>query len=320
MTRSASQNSPAAPITAPATAPITASATRPDIITPDMITPDMITPDMITSGPDGITIWQNHAPLAYDAAIATMESHIAAMQAGTAPEVLWFLEHHPVYTGGSSAKDSELLLPHPDQPDTDQPDQPDQDQSLQDQRFQDQSQPIIRATGRGGQWTYHAPGQRIVYIMLDLNRRGRDIRAFVRGIEAWGMAALAQCGITGTRRNGAPGIWVDTPHHTATPSQPSQPTQPPQPNDKIAAIGVRLSRWISWHGIAINVNAAMLDGFRHIIPCGISDAGVTACDQIINKPADIIMRELDQALIHQFSNTLGRYTDADISNINISQS
>ena len=290
MTRSASQNSPVAPAASTA-----APATRPDIITPDMI----------TSGPDGITIWQNHAPLTYDAAIATMESHIAAMQAGTAPEVLWFLEHHPVYTGGSSAKDSELLLPHPDQPDTDQPDQPDQDQSLQDQ-----SQPIIRATGRGGQWTYHAPGQRIVYIMLDLNRRGRDIRAFVRGIEAWGMAALAQCGITGTRRNGAPGIWVNTPHHTASPSQP---------NDKIAAIGVRLSRWISWHGIAINVNAAMLDGFRHIIPCGISDAGVTACDQIINQPADIIMRELDQALIHQFSNTLGRYTDADISNINISQ-
>lgn len=257
---------------------------------------------MITSEPDGITIWQNHAPLAYDAAIATMESHIAAMQAGNAPEVLWFLEHQPVYTGGSSAKDNELLLPHPDQPD--------QDQNLQDQNLQDQSQPIIRATGRGGQWTYHAPGQRIVYIMLDLNRRGRDIRAFVRGIEAWGMAALAQCGITGTRRNGAPGIWVDTPHHTASPSQP---------NDKITAIGVRLSRWISWHGIAINVNAAMLDGFRHIIPCGISDAGVTACDQIINQPADIIMRELDQALIHQFSNTLGRYTDADISNINISQ-
>ena len=297
MTRSASQNSPVAPA-----ASTTAPATRPDIITPDMI----------TSGPDGITIWQNHAPLAYDAAIATMESHIAAMQAGNAPEVLWFLEHQPVYTGGSSAKDNELLLTHPDQPD--------QDQNLQDQSPLDQGQPIIRATGRGGQWTYHAPGQRIVYIMLDLNRRGRDIRAFVRGIEAWGLAALAQCGITGTRRNGAPGIWVDTPHHTATPSQPSQPTQPPQPNDKIAAIGVRLSRWISWHGIAINVNAAMLDGFRHIIPCGISDAGVTACDQIINKPADIIMRELDQALIHQFSNTLGHYTDADISNINISQS
>jgi lipoyl(octanoyl) transferase len=300
MTRSASQNSPVAPA-----ASTTAPATRPDIITPDMI----------TSGPDGTTIWQNHAPLAYDAAIATMESHIAAMQAGNAPEVLWFLEHHPVYTGGSSAKDNELLLPHPDQPDQPETDQPDQDQNLQDkspqdQNHQDQSQPIIRATGRGGQWTYHAPGQRIVYIMLDLNRRGRDIRAFVRGIEAWGIAALAQCGITGTRRNGAPGIWVDTPHHTASPSQP---------NDKIAAIGVRLSRWISWHGIAINVNAAMLDGFRHIIPCGISDAGVTACDQIINQPADIIMRELDQALIHQFSNTLGRYTDADISNINISQ-
>ena len=295
MTRSASQNSPAAPNNAPA-APNNAPATR----------SDMITPDMITSGPDGITIWQNHAPLAYDAAIATMESHIAAMQAGTAPEVLWFLEHHPVYTGGSSAKDSELLLSHSDQPDTDQPNQ--------DQSLQGQSQPIIRATGRGGQWTYHAPGQRIVYIMLDLNRRGRDIRAFVRGIEAWGMAALAQCGITGTRLNGAPGIWVDTPHHTAHPSQPTQP------NNKIAAIGVRLSRWISWHGIAINVNVAMLDGFRHIIPCGISDAGVTACNQIINQPADIIMRELDQALILQFSNTLGRYTDTDISNINISQS
>jgi lipoyl(octanoyl) transferase len=160
--------------------------------------------------------------------------------------------------------------------------------------------PIIRATGRGGQWTYHAPGQRIVYIMLDLNRRGRDIRAFVRGIEAWGM-----------RRAGAPGIWVYGDNRDKARSD--------QPDHKIAAIGVRLSRWISWHGIAINVAADMLDGFRHIIPCGIHDAGVTACADMIKQPADMIMQQLDHALINQFSDTLGRYTDTDIATIAPSQ-
>ncbi|MBL6783227.1 MAG: lipoyl(octanoyl) transferase LipB [Alphaproteobacteria bacterium] len=240
-------------------------------------------PDHIRPGPDGIMIWENEAPLDYDDAVAAMEAHVTAMQAGKAPEVLWFLQHHPVYTGGSSAKDAELLLPL-------------QDINAPAAHLPTDKPPIIRATGRGGQWTYHAPGQRIVYIMLDLNRRGRDIRAFVHGIEAWGIAACAALGMTATRRHGAPGIWINNNH------------------DKIAAIGVRLSRWISWHGIAINVSAAMLDGFQHIIPCGINGAGVAALEQCIGQPPDHLMARLDQVLMAEFANTLGRYMDSDIAN------
>ena len=265
-------------------------------------TPQPARPDIIRPGPDGVTIWENHTPLGYDEAVATMKNHITAMQSGAAPEVLWFLEHHPVYTGGSSARDDELLL---------SPDHHIPNPSHSPSHSSSDMKPIIRATGRGGQWTYHAPGQRIVYIMLDLNRRGRDIRAFVRGIEAWGISSLAQCGITGMRRAGAPGIWVYGDNKDNNRSD--------QPDHKIAAIGVRLSRWISWHGIAINVAADMLDGFRHIIPCGIHDAGVTACAHMINQPADMIMQQLDHALINQFSGTLGRYTDTDIATIAPSQ-
>lgn len=265
---------------------MTISASQKSIIPSRPIQPESTRP-----GPDGITIWESHTPLAYDDAIATMEAHVNAMQTGHAPEVLWFLQHQPVYTGGSSAKDEELLL-NP------------ADMAASKAKPYLQPQAIIRATGRGGQWTYHAPGQRIVYIMLDLNRRGRDIRAFVRGIEAWGIATLAQFGISATRRDGAPGIWING-------------TSPA--SDKIAAIGVRLSRWISWHGIAINVSTAMLDGFKHIIPCGIRDAGVTAMQNRSDEPPDQLLSRLDQVLIDQFKNTLGRYSDSDIANPSTSQ-
>lgn len=220
-------------------------------------------------GPDSITIWQSPAPVGYDDAISQMETQIASIEAGTGDEVLWFLEHEPVYTGGSSARPEELLI-SPNAPDT----------------------PLIRPTGRGGQWTYHAPGQRIVYIMLDLRQRGRDVRAFVRGIEAWVIAALAELGITSRQRPSAPGVWVD---HGA------------QASHKIAAIGVRLTRWVSWHGVAINVDADMLKGFSGIVPCGIADAGVTAITAETTLPPASAVSQLDAALDKHFAATLGDY-------------
>ena len=218
-------------------------------------------------GPDGVTLWQSPAPVGYDAAISQMQAHIAGIEAGTHGEVLWFLEHEPVYTGGSSARAEELLI-DPSAPHA----------------------PLIRPTGRGGQWTYHAPGQRIVYIMLDLRQRGRDVRAFVRGIEAWVIAALADLGMTTGQRPGAPGVWMDC---TAPASH------------KIAAIGVRLTRWISWHGVAINVDQDMLDGFSGIVPCGIADAGVTAITAETGASPDTALAQLDTALTAHFPHTLG---------------
>ena len=220
-------------------------------------------------GPDGVTLWQSPAPVGYDAAINQMEAHIAGIEARTHGEVLWFLEHEPVYTGGSSARAEELLI-DPSAPHA----------------------PLIRPTGRGGQWTYHAPGQRIVYIMLDLRQRGRDVRAFVRGIEAWVIAALADLGMTTGQRPGAPGVWMD---RTAPASH------------KIAAIGVRLTRWISWHGVAINVDQDMLDGFSGIVPCGIADAGVTAITAETAASPDTALAQLDTALTAHFPHTLGDY-------------
>lgn len=220
-------------------------------------------------GPDGITLWQSPAPVGYDDAINQMEAHIAGIQTGTHGEALWFLEHEPVYTGGSSARPEELLI-DPSTPDA----------------------PIIRSTGRGGQWTYHAPGQRIVYIMLDLRQRGRDVRAFVRGIEAWVIMALADLGITAGQLHGAPGVWVD---HTAPASH------------KIAAIGVRLTRWISWHGVAINVDKDMLAGFSGIVPCGIAEAGVTAITAETTSSPEMAFPQLDAALTTHFADTLGDY-------------
>lgn len=197
----------------------------------------------------------------YEEAVAFMEARVAAIHAGTADEAIWLVEHPPLYTAGTSAKAADLLQA----------------------RF-----PVFE-TGRGGQYTYHGPGQRIVYVMLDLNRRGRDVRRFVARLEAWVIAALAEFGVTGEVRDGRVGVWV------------SRPEKPPLPDgspseDKIAAIGVKLRRWVSFHGIAINVEPD-LSHYDGIVPCGISGYGITS---LVDLGLPVAMADLDTALQRTF--------------------
>ncbi len=192
----------------------------------------------------------------YEVAEAAMREHAAAIREHAAPERVWLVEHPPLYTAGTSALPSELIAPD---------------------RF-----PTHR-TGRGGHWTYHGPGQRVAYVMLDLARphgrvRARDVRSYVCGLEDWLISALARLGVAGERREGRVGIWVVDPATGA--------------ENKIAAIGVRVSRWVSWHGVALNV-APDLGHFAGIIPCGITEHGVTSL-AALGKPAT--MAEADAAL------------------------
>ena len=185
-------------------------------------------------------LWQVSAGLTpYDQAIATMERNVAALAADTGDECCWLLEHPGLLTAGTSARDEDLI--------------------------DGVGLPIHRA-GRGGQWTYHGPGQRVAYVMLDLKRPhgsvpARDVRGFVRGLEAWLIASLATFGVRGERRPGRVGIWVVDPASGA--------------ENKIAAIGVRVTRWVSWHGVALNV-APDLGEFCRIVPCGIAAHGMTS--------------------------------------------
>jgi len=182
----------------------------------------------------GTLEWQvSGEPVPYPEAVAAMERRAAAIRAGTAPELIWLLEHPALYTAGTGTDESELLLPG--------------------------FLPVYRA-GRGGKLTYHGPGQRVVYVMLDLERRGRDLRRFVRNLEDWTIRALARLGVAGECRAGRVGVWV---------------VQPDASERKIAAIGVRVRRWVSYHGVSINV-APDLDHYRGIVPCGIDGHGVTS--------------------------------------------
>ena len=177
--------------------------------------------------------WQTSAEqVAYPAAVAAMEARVAAIRAGGAPELVWLLEHPPLYTAGTSADPAELLIPD--------------------------ALPVF-ATGRGGRFTYHGPGQRVAYVLLDLRHRGRDVRRFVGGLERWAVAALAEFGVHGATRAGRIGIWVDG----------------PRGDEKIAALGVRIRHWVSYHGIAINVDPD-LGAYDGIVPCGIRGHGVTS--------------------------------------------
>ena len=176
--------------------------------------------------------WKTSSGLVpYPEAVAFMERHVAEMAGGKAPELVWLLEHPPLYTGGTSAKAGELL----------------------DARF-----PVFK-TGRGGQYTYHGPGQRVAYVMLDLKKRGLDVRLFVRKLEEWVIASLQPFGVAGERREGRIGVWVETSEGDA----------------KIAAVGVRVRKWITYHGVAVNV-VPDLAHYSGIVPCGIRDAGVTS--------------------------------------------
>jgi lipoyl(octanoyl) transferase len=192
-------------------------------------------------------------PVAYEDAIEAMETRVAAIHAGTANELVWLLEHPPLYTAGTSSKSDDLIEPD---------------------RF-----PVYR-TGRGGEFTYHGPGQRVAYVMLDLNQRGRDLHLHVHRLEEWAMLALKQFGVIGERRADRIGVWVKN----------------GLSEDKIAAIGVRVRRWVSFHGIAINV-APNLSHYAGIVPCGIRSFGVTSLAQL-GVPATL--GDLDGALRTNF--------------------
>ena len=190
----------------------------------------------------------------YEETVTAMAAHAAAIRNGDAGEEVWLLEHHSVLTGGTSSKPEDLVNPG--------------------------GIPVHR-TGRGGQWTWHGPGQRVAYVMLDLQRRQPDVRAYVHALEGWIIDVLASFGIDGRRRDGHPGIWVDGDGRM----------------DKVAAIGVRISRWVTWHGIAVNLDPSM-DGFGAIIPCGVRDGGVTSLRRL---GLDIDMAALDTVLTDSFA-------------------
>ena len=198
----------------------------------------------------------------YPAAVAAMEDRAAAIADGTAGELVWLLEHPPLYTAGVSSKPTDLIAPD---------------------RF-----PVFES-GRGGQFTYHGPGQRVAYVMLDLTRRGRDVRAFVAALETWIIQALAAFNVTGEMREGRVGVWVER-------KGPGWSRE-----DKIAAIGVKLRRWVSFHGISLNVEPD-LEHFSGIVPCGQTEHGVTS---LVDLGLPVSMDEADEALRAAFTRVFG---------------
>ncbi|MEK9722693.1 MAG: lipoyl(octanoyl) transferase LipB [Rhodospirillaceae bacterium] len=205
----------------------------------------------------------------YPDAIAFMEARAAEIRAGEAPETVWLLEHPPLYTAGTSADPAELLDPD---------------------RF-----PVFQ-TGRGGRYTYHGPGQRVAYVMLDLRRRGQDIRRFVHDLEEWVIRTLFTFSIIAERRPGRVGLWVAQ----------GAPANPAHREDKIAAIGVRVRQWVSYHGIAINVEPD-LTHFEGIVPCGIAEHGVTSMWDL---GITATVPEVDTALRSAFTEVFGRETES----------
>ena len=192
-------------------------------------------------------------PVAYDVAVARMESEVEAIAKGNAHELVWLLEHPPLYTAGTSAKDSDIISPT---------------------RFP------VHHTGRGGQHTYHGPGQRVAYVMLDLKQRGQDVRTFVAGLEEWLIATLATFHVKGERREDRVGVWVRRENR----------------EDKIAAIGIRLRHWVSFHGISLNVDPD-LSHFEGIVPCGVREHGVTS---LVDLGLPVTLADADTALKKSF--------------------
>lgn len=199
----------------------------------------------------------------YRYACEFMEARADAIAAGQAPEAIWLVEHPPLYTAGTSAKPADLTDPD---------------------RF-----PVFPSK-RGGQYTYHGPGQRVVYVMLDVGKRGRDVRCFVRDLERWIISTLAEFGVKGEIRSGRVGVWVTRPDLPLGPDRQVQ-------EDKIAALGIRLRKWVSFHGLSINVNPD-LSHFSGIVPCGISDHGVTS---LADLGLRLSMSDLDAALARTFA-------------------
>ena len=204
----------------------------------------------------------------YRAAEAWMEARAAAIATGEADECIWLVEHPALYTAGTSAKSADLTDPD---------------------RFP------VHVTKRGGQYTYHGPGQRVAYVMLDVGKRGRDVRCFVRDLEAWVIATLDQFNVRGEIRNGRVGVWVERPEK---PRNADGSTA----EDKIAAIGIRLRKWVSFHGISINVEPD-LSHFAGIVPCGITDHGITS---LVDLGLPVTMDDVDVALQTAFDQVMQR--------------
>ncbi len=215
--------------------------------------PDRRMVEWITS--DGLTD--------YDAAVAFMEARAEAISRGEADEAIWLLEHPPLYTAGTSAKPDDLTEPN---------------------RF-----PVYEAK-RGGQYTYHGPGQRVAYVMLNVGERGRDVRRFVQDLETWVIAALAEFNVKGEIREGRVGVWVERP-------EKPRGIDGAVREDKIAALGIRLRKWVSFHGLSINVDPD-LEHFSGIVPCGIRDHGVTS---LVDLGLPVTMADVDVALRRTFA-------------------
>ena len=209
----------------------------------------------MVAAPGGIEWRVSETPVNYPAAVEEMERRVAAIRAGAADELVWLLEHPPLFTAGTSARDEELLEP--------------------------QRLPVHR-TGRGGRYTYHGPGQRIAYVMLDLRRRGQDVRCYVHQLEEWIIRTLARFAVRGERRAGRVGIWV---------------VRPGENEEKIAAIGVRVRQWVTYHGLALNVDPE-LEHYRGIVPCGIAEHGVTSLAEL---GIAATMEQVDTALRRTFA-------------------
>jgi lipoyl(octanoyl) transferase len=202
--------------------------------------------------------------VAYPDAVALMEARAEAIAKGEARELIWLIEHPPLYTAGVSAKPEDLIAPD---------------------RFE------VFASGRGGQYTYHGPGQRVVYVMLDLNKRRKDVRAFVQALERWIIDTLWRFNVEGHIREGRVGVWVER----------RDKGYEPLTEDKIAAIGVKLRRWVSFHGVSLNVEPE-LDHFSGIVPCGITEHGVTS---LLDLGLPVTMDEVDYALKTSFEAIFG---------------
>jgi lipoyl(octanoyl) transferase len=228
---------------------------------------DISSPFLATPGSDPVEWVIEEGLLDYRAALSFMEKRAAGIREGRAREMVWLVEHPPLYTAGTSAKADDLLQPD---------------------RF-----PVFQA-GRGGEYTYHGPGQRVVYVMLDLKRRKEDVRAFVAALEEWIIRTLAEFNVRGERREDRVGVWVTRPER-----QPLPDGSPAE--DKIAAIGIRLRRWVSFHGIALNVEPD-LSHFAGIVPCGIEGYGVTS---LVDLGLPVTMPDVDIALKKAFVYVFG---------------
>jgi lipoyl(octanoyl) transferase len=225
---------------------------------------DVMTPRMRSEGAPEAVEWRiSDGLIEYETALAVMNARAAAIAEGFEGELIWLIEHPPLYTAGTSAKDNELI----------------------EARFP------VHSSGRGGQFTYHGPGQRVAYVMLDLKRRGPDVRRFVATLEEWIIRTLARIHVTGERRPGRIGVWVRRPDKGAA------------CEDKIAAIGVRIKRWITLHGIALNVDCD-LSHYSGIVPCGICEprCGVTS---LVDLGVHVTMPEVDRMLRREFEEVFG---------------